>query len=87
MPSPGKVVINTAYSVVPVGAPDQAKGTVAPLPSQVYSAGKLPPFDPAELVTEKLPGLGGVTLAAGATNTPGDAAPVPMLFVAVIAQV
>lgn len=53
VPSPGNVVIIRANSSVPEGAPDQDSAGEDPVPSQVYSAGNLPPSTTASLVIEK----------------------------------
>jgi hypothetical protein len=41
-PTEGTVLINTAYSTVPVGAPDQARGGDFASPSQVKVVGNAP---------------------------------------------
>src|SRR5689334_21283668 len=55
VPSPGRVVISSAYSFVPAGGLVQARGKVAPDPSHVYSGGNTPPLTPAELVKLNAP--------------------------------
>ena len=54
-PSTGIVVIMSAYSFVPSGAPDQESAGVDPAPSQLYSVGSVSPLAPALLVSAKEP--------------------------------
>ena len=52
VPSPGSVVIISANSLVPSGAFDQDNAGEDPVPSQVYSAGSVPPT-PTSFVSKK----------------------------------
>ena len=54
-PSTGMVVIMSAYSFVPSGAPDQVSAGVDPAPSQLYSVGSVLPLAPALLVSTRDP--------------------------------
>jgi hypothetical protein len=55
VPSPGSVVIINANSRVPDGAFDQDNAMEVPAPSQVCSAGSVPPSEAAGLVSVKVP--------------------------------
>jgi len=78
------VVISTANSLVPAGALLQLSAGDEPGPSQVYSAGKLPPSTLALLLRVK-PDVA-LESALGVTLTLLDAALLPTLLPAVTLQ-